>query len=152
MFHPHVILHPTDYSDCARYAFAVAADLARCHGATLVVLHVADTLGPEEATVGEAATRLQPDVRRPTRLREELERFAPAQAGLSMRHLLAEGDPGKAIADAVRRERCDLVVMGTYGRSALSRLLTGSVTQKVAHLVPCAVLTVRMPQGAGVAG
>jgi nucleotide-binding universal stress UspA family protein len=150
MFQPRVILHPTDYTDSARYAFAVAADLARHHAARLIVLHVADTLGPEDATYGEATTRLQPDGRRPAQLLEELRRAAPTPPGapLAVEHLLAEGDPARAIADLARRQRCDLVVMGTHTRSALSRLLTGSVTQKVASLVPCAVITVRMPREA----
>jgi nucleotide-binding universal stress UspA family protein len=38
-----------------------------------------------------------------------------------------------------------LIVMGTYGRSALSRLFTGSVTQTVSQLAHCTILTVRMP-------
>ena len=64
---------------------------------------------------------------------------------------VATGYPADAIVRVARERGADLIVMGTYGRTVLSRLLTGSVTQKVAQLARCAILTVRMPElhGAG---
>jgi nucleotide-binding universal stress UspA family protein len=47
MFHPRLILCPTDLSDNSAVPLGVARDLARQYGAALLVLHVADTLGPE---------------------------------------------------------------------------------------------------------
>jgi nucleotide-binding universal stress UspA family protein len=147
MFQPHVVLHPTDYSDCAHYAFEVAVDLARHHGARLLVLHVAETLGPEIVSHGEAVSEPQPLGHR-RRLEQELHRVTPVSlAGLQIQHLLAEGEPGTAIVRIAREQHCDLIVMGTYGRSTLSRLFMGSVTQKVSRHASCAVLTVRMPHG-----
>jgi nucleotide-binding universal stress UspA family protein len=148
MFQPRFILHPTDYSDCARYAFDVAVELARHHAARLLVLHVAETFGPEQVSFGEFANRPQPAGHMDF-LRQHLAQITPPPGtNIEVEHLLAEGDPGTAIHEAVEKYQCDLVVMGTYGRSALSRLLTGSVTQKVSQLVSCAILTVRMPQAA----
>jgi nucleotide-binding universal stress UspA family protein len=145
MFQPHAILHPTDYSDCARYAFDVAVDLARHHAAHLIVLHVADSLGPELVSFGEASSVLQP-AGRLKRLRDELEGLKPPPGtNLDIEYRLAEGDPGEAIPRMAREQKCDLIVMGTYGRTALSRLLGGSVTQKVFRLASCAVCTIRMP-------
>jgi nucleotide-binding universal stress UspA family protein len=150
MFTPHVILHPTDYSESARYALGVAVDLARHHGARLIVLHVADTLGPETGlTFGEAEGELQP-AGHLRHLQEELHRVKPRDgADLAIDYRLADGDPGTTIARIAREEHCDLIVLGTHGRSALSHLLSGSVTQKVLRLATCAVLTVRMPIVAG---
>jgi len=148
MFQPHVILHPTDYSECARHAFDVAVDIARHHGSRLLVLHVAATLGPEEVSHGEAVSRLQPEAVR-LGLLPELHRVqAPPGSGVTVEHVLAEGDPGEVIAAVARQRRCDLVVMGTYGRSALNQFLTGSVTHKVARTAPCTVMMVRTPDGA----
>jgi nucleotide-binding universal stress UspA family protein len=146
MFQPRVILHPTDYSECARSAFDIAVDLARQYSARLLVLHVADTLGPEYVSHGEATSRRQPaDHQR--HLREELHRIQPPPgSGVKVEHLLDEGDPGTVIAAVAARQHCDLIVMGTHGRNILSRLLTGSVTQRVSHLVNCPVLTIRLPQ------
>jgi nucleotide-binding universal stress UspA family protein len=148
MFQPRVLLHPTDYSDCARFAFDVAVDLARSHAARLLVLHVAETLGPETVSYGEAVSQRQPAGHREQLWKWLRQMAPPPEAGVAVEHLLAEGEPARAIAEAAQRQKCDLIVMGTYGRSALNRLLTGSVSQKVAHLVRCAVLTVRMPHPA----
>jgi nucleotide-binding universal stress UspA family protein len=147
MFQPRTILHPTDYSACARQAFEVAVDLARHHRSHLIVLHVAVTLGPEAVSHGQAVSQLQPEaVRRD--LLAQLRQVRPAEAvGLTVRHILAEGDPGEVIAETARTEGCDLIVMGTYGRSALSQFLTGSVTHKVTRLAPCAVMLMRTPEG-----
>lgn len=147
MFQPRILLHPTDYSDCARYAFEVAVDLAKHHGARLVVMHVAETLGPESISHGEATHERQPAGHR-AHLQQQLHQAAPSPLDLAVEYLLAEGDPGTAIATAADEQRCDLIVMGTYGRAALSRLLSGSVTQKVSRLAHCAILTVRMPVAA----
>jgi nucleotide-binding universal stress UspA family protein len=147
MFQPRVILHPTDYSDCARFALEAALDLASHHHARLLVLHVAETLGPETVSLGEALHQRQP-AGHLDRLRQQLHQVAPSHPGVAVEYLLAEGPPGAAIAKVAHDQGCDLIVMGTYGRSALSRLISGSVTQKVAQLAHCAMLTVRMPSSA----
>jgi nucleotide-binding universal stress UspA family protein len=144
MFQPRIILHPTDYSDCAAQAFGVAVDMAKHYGAMLLVMHAADTLGPEHVSVGEAASQRQPAGQR-NRLLDELHRVqAPVGSGVHLKHLLEEGEPASVIAAVATRERCDLIVMGTYGRNILTRLLTGSVTQKVSNLATCPVMTVRV--------
>jgi nucleotide-binding universal stress UspA family protein len=38
---------------------------------------------------------------------------------------------------------CDLIVMGTHGRTGLGRLLMGSVAETVLRKAPCPVLTVK---------
>jgi nucleotide-binding universal stress UspA family protein len=145
VFRPQAILHPTDYSECANFAFEVALDLARQYGAQLLILHVAETLGAEKVTNGEASSKRQPAAQQ-LQLREQLQKVQPPPgSGIAVRHLLEEGDPGTAIANVAAREHCDLVVMGTYGRNIVSRLLSGSVTQKVSHHVTCPLLTVRVP-------
>jgi nucleotide-binding universal stress UspA family protein len=148
MFEPQVILHPTDYSDCARYAFEVAVELARDHGARLLVLHVAETFGPEQVSFGEIETQPQPAGHLEFLGKKLHQVVPPPEANVHVEYLLAEGDPGTIISQVATQQRCDLIVMGTYGRSALSRLLAGSVTQKVSELAHCAILTIRMPLAA----
>jgi universal stress protein A len=148
MFRPQIILHPTDYSECASHAFAIAADVARNYGAMLLVLHAADTLGPEHVSHGEVTRERQPAGER-HHLLDALHRVQPpAGSGVHVKHLLEEGNPAEVIAAVAAREHCDLIVMGTYGRNILARFLTGSVTQKVSHLVTCPVMTVRLPASA----
>ena len=46
-----------------------------------------------------------------------------------------------------RALRCDLIVMGTHGRTGLGRLLTGSVAEEVLRKAVCPVLVVKTPLG-----
>jgi universal stress protein A len=145
MFQAHRILHPTDYSECSRYAFGIATDLARQNQAELLILHVYDSLGAENVTYGEATSKLEPENYR-ERLAEEVHRLVPAPAGVSVQYVLAEGDPAEEIERVAAQHACDLIVMGTHGRTGLDRLLMGSVAEQVVRRAPCPVLTTRLPQ------
>jgi nucleotide-binding universal stress UspA family protein len=148
VFQPKLILYPTDFSTPSAHACAVAADLARQYGGCLLVLHVVETLGPENVTHGEAVSQREPEGYR-ERLQADLRQVGPASgAGLAVVRLLAEGDPADEIVRAARAQGCDLIVMGTHGRTGLSRLLIGSVAEQVVRTAPCSVLTVKTP-GAG---
>jgi nucleotide-binding universal stress UspA family protein len=144
MFKPRVILHPTDYSDTSDYALQIAADLARLHQATILVLHVAETLGPENVTYGEAVSQLEPTAYR-RRLEEDLRRQIPPPSGVSIQYLLAGGDPAQEIDRAAREHHCDLIVMGSHGRTGLSRLLAGSIAEEVIRTASCPVLVIKIP-------
>ena len=145
MFQPRLILHPTDFSDYSHYAYCVALDLARQHGGKVLVLHVVETLGPENVSYGEAAGELEPEAYR-QRLWDDLRREVPApQGGVPVEHFLAEGDPAQQIERLARGRQCDLIVMGTHGRTGLLHRLMGSVTEKVIHLAPCPVLITKLP-------
>jgi universal stress protein A len=144
MFHPRIILHPTDFSDCSNYAFHIAADLSRQHKANLLVLHVAETLGAENVTYGEATSHLEPESYR-RRLDEDLRRSAPAPAGVTTQYLLASGEPAQEISRVAREHSCDLIVLGTHGLSGLSRLLMGSIAERVIRSAPCPVLVRKSP-------
>jgi nucleotide-binding universal stress UspA family protein len=53
------------------------------------------------------------------------------------------GDPGDLICQIARDEAVDLIVVGRRGRSGLSEMLLGSVSNHVMHHAPCSVLTVQ---------
>jgi nucleotide-binding universal stress UspA family protein len=135
----HRILHPTDFSEGARGAFRLACALARDCDAELVVLSVvplpAVMYGPPPESYLE-------------HLREHLSRMRPPDAGTRFQHLVAEGNPATAILNAARANGCDLIVMGTHGRTGLSRFLKGSVAEEVVRKAPCPVLTVKGGPGA----
>jgi len=63
-----------------------------------------------------------------------------------VRTFVRTGSPYQEIVDLATDERADLVAMGTHGRSGMSRLLLGSVADRVIRLAPCPVLTVRKPE------
>ena len=49
------------------------------------------------------------------------------------------GDPATVIAET----SADVVILGTHGRTGLTRLVMGSVAEEVLRRAPCPVLTVR---------
>ena len=144
MFPPRVILHPTDYSACASHAFEMAIDLARHFHSRLLILHVVESLGAETVSFGQAVSQRQPATHQHALLEELRRVHPPTDSGIHYHHILGEGDAATIIAEVAALEKCDLIVMGTYGRDLLSRLLTGSVTQRVSHLTTCPLLTVRL--------
>jgi universal stress protein A len=141
MSHLRTILHPTDFSDCSRYAFRLARSLAREQGARLVVLHVQQTRPavPHE----DLLDRLQPRAFQ-EKLREVLHRFQAPDPTLRVEHRIVEGaDAAEEIVRAAEQVGCDLIVMGTHGRTGLGSLFLGSVAQEVLRNAPCPVVTVK---------
>jgi len=55
------------------------------------------------------------------------------------------GQPADEILRLARKVSCDLIVMGTHGRTGLARLLHGSVAEEVLRKATCPVLTVHLP-------
>lgn len=142
------ILHATDFSQCADLALQFAGSLARDYGARLVILHI----GRPPLRHLEGPTPAPP---LPVEWgREDLEgqlrqRVVPNLAkGLEHRLEYAESvsDEILRVADEIR---CDLIVLGTHGRTGLSRLLMGSAAEQVLRRAKCPVLTVRHLAPAG---
>ena len=131
------ILHPTDFSREAELAFQLAGSLARDHGAELIVLHVEPPAAPE-ITLGLQKEMIWEEF-------HQLEQTDPQVRELRIRCEFVEGDPARAILRVAAEAGCDLIVMGTHGRSGLTRLLAGSVAEQVLRQAPCPVLTVKAP-------
>ncbi len=135
------ILHATDFSDRSKPALELACSLARDLGARLVVLHV---VSPPVAVYGEGMIATLP-VTDLEEVRKRLREVKPCDPGLPIDHRLVEGDPAEEIVREARDSGCDLIVLGTHGRTGLDRLLMGSVAERVMRKAACPVLTVRLP-------
>ena len=120
------ILHPTDFSDCSRGAFAIACSLARDYGARLVLLCVVE---PSMA-FGDGAVSIPVQCDLNT-FRGMLDEIKPPDATIPVERKVLGGDPAREILRVAREDHCDLIVMGTHGRSGLGRLLMGSVAENV---------------------
>jgi nucleotide-binding universal stress UspA family protein len=103
----HTILHPTDFSDCSRYAFRLAGMLASEQGARLVILHVKPTLGPLAAH-GKALAELQPEGSQ-EKLLEILHQFRVSDPKVQVEHRLVNGggprNPAAGVGDRSRPHR-----------------------------------------------
>ena len=63
--------------------------------------------------------------------------------GMDYSELIMEGPPGEKICDVARIEKCEMIIMGSRGRSDLAGLFLGSVAHRVLHQAPCPVLIIR---------
>ena len=140
------ILHPTDFSRASGAAFLKAVALAKESRAELLLVHV---LLPTTPFIGDGYIspktyeELEASARRGAQ-REMAKVVARAQkAKARVKAVLLEGVPYDKIARVARSKRADLIVMGTHGRSGLSKFFLGSVAERVIALAPCPVLTVR---------
>jgi nucleotide-binding universal stress UspA family protein len=140
------ILFPTDFSHTGDAALAMAAALARDSNATLYIVHVQEPpafYGGGEMYYG----MLDPSADELAKLLEEVK---PVDPNVRYEHRLITGDPAGALVDFAANEDIDLIVLGTHGRSGLSRLLMGSVAEAVVRRATCPVLTFKQPHEAAV--
>lgn len=139
------ILHPTDFSAASRPALRRAVALAKACHAPLVLMHV---MTPPSPFVGEGTSPqnyldLLVLARRSAKRRLAATLVRARQQGLRAQAIFVEGLPADEILRGARRARADLVVMGTHGRSGVSRLFMGSVAERVVRESRIPVLTVR---------
>jgi nucleotide-binding universal stress UspA family protein len=136
------ILHPTDFSYSARYAFDLASALAKDYGARLVVLHV----HVPDVQAFAAMPSLPPvPVEDRSEVLARLKGLRPLDPEVPVEYFLRDGPVADEILRLAREGPCDLIVLGTHGRTGLSRLLMGSVAEAVSRKALCPVVTVKAP-------
>jgi universal stress protein A len=130
------ILAPTDFSDLSANGVRYACQLARDMGATLIIFNV--------VVLDESNAVNKHEIEQHKKRLEEFvtEKVADAAVGLKMRQMVDAGQPFGAIVDRAEKEGVDLIVMSSHGRSGLSRMLIGSVTDKILRGGSCPVLVV----------
>lgn len=140
------IVHPSDFSPASRPAFRKAIELAKIHRAQLLVVHVLSMLPviPD----GYVAPTVWDDLEQGQRATAQrqlraLVTKAKAAGARASGALMDLGVTHEQIVRFARAKRADLIVMGTHGRSGLTRALLGSVASRVLSTARCPVLTVR---------
>lgn len=139
------ILFPTDFSESSDAALSYASSLAAESGATLHLVHVSDISDVYYA--GYGAYAYTPDlVQELVREHElKLEKIKPTVQGVHYEHHTLRGAPAKEIVAFAEEKDVDLIVIGSHGRTGVSRLLMGSVAEDVVRHAKCPVLTVKQP-------
>jgi len=142
------ILAATDFSDPASAAVTAAVEEARRRHARLTLLHSLELL-PSPA-VGWGAPFGATWVVPPPELVEQVRGSARetlqgmlSRLGESGDVLVPEGEPVTAVLDAARTLPADLIVLATRGRTGISRMVLGSVAERIIAVAPCSVLAVR---------
>jgi nucleotide-binding universal stress UspA family protein len=135
------ILFPTDFSHTGDAALAWATSLARDTGATLLIVHA------EEPPTAYGGGELYYGIPEPATedLRKMLHKIEPADPAVPFEHRLITGDPAHAVVRLAKDEKVDMIVIGTHGRTGLSRMLMGSVAEAIVRRAECPVLTYKQP-------
>lgn len=68
------------------------------------------------------------------------------ESGFKAQGRVVQADPRTALIEAAEREKADLIVVGSHGRSGLAKLLIGSVATHVVTHAHCNVLVVKLPK------
>jgi nucleotide-binding universal stress UspA family protein len=138
---PKNILMATDFSECSERAISYATEAARHYDSALHLAHVVPMntyclVGPDALGVAvEAARRDVAALVTRLELKQQL-------AGVKHDARVRSGYVTQTLGELIAREQIDLVVVGTHGRTGLSKLVLGSVAEEVFRKSPCPVLTV----------
>lgn len=142
------IIWATDGSATADHALELATSLAKQDSATLIAVHSVVMLAgpgskgafPEQADEEEVQAKIAAQV------------AGLVADGISAEVRIVQGGvtaAGHTVARVAEEDGADLIVVGTRGRTALTGLLLGSVTQRLLHVAPCPVLVVPPVHGGG---
>jgi nucleotide-binding universal stress UspA family protein len=137
----HPVVVPFDFSDCAlqaiKQALKIVEDRSQIHA-----LHVLPFLIPTEPGVVWAT------IDDGERIRHALESMSNTFSTPEFEGIQSDvriGDPGHVVSEWAEELQADLIVIGSHGRTGLTRLFLGSVAERVIRLAHCPVLVVKMP-------
>ena len=132
------ILFPTDFSGSSQAALEYATALARDSGATLLIMHVEDTV-----PIVSGEMYLPPTTFPNPELKKMLSRVVPADKQVPYEHILVLGGAPEEILRVAKDHDVDLIVMSTHGRTGFGRFMMGSVAEVVVRRATCPVLTLK---------
>jgi nucleotide-binding universal stress UspA family protein len=143
------ILHPTDFSPESSYALDLACALARGQGARIVILHAVPSptpvVGADVADLAKAEAAQRELKSYEEEMRARLSDLRTPDSKLRIERLLKEGEVAATILHVADELACDLIVMGTHGRSRIYQFMMGSVAAAVSREAHCPVVTVKLP-------
>jgi nucleotide-binding universal stress UspA family protein len=148
------ILCPVDFSTHSTQALRLAGRLAEVFSAELVVLHAQQFEFPIYFTAAQTE-ELKAQLRKEERAaRSYLDEYVNQHLVSSVKRsaLLKEGEPVTEILTALKDYQAGLVVMGTHGRTGLTRARLGSVMESVMRVADVPVLSVGPHVSASPAG
>ena len=142
------ILYPTDFSEGSSFALQYAVDLAKRYGAKLYLLNVIYDMAKGAGWYVPHASMDEMYKDMAKGAQKELEKFGYEEVrGLkNLERIAVTGVPHDEIIKFVKKNKIDLIVMGSHGRKGMDRILFGSTAANVVRFAPCPVLTVRIPK------
>jgi nucleotide-binding universal stress UspA family protein len=147
------IMIATDGSDCSRLAIDKGIELARLSGGTVYAVHVIPTaylfpidgdyfmgMNPYWESIHEA---LKNQGQKALDYIKDL----GGVKGINVESTLLEGNPSEELIQYADREKMDIIIIGTLGKTGLNRMLIGSVAGNVVRHSRVPVMIVRKKYG-----
>jgi nucleotide-binding universal stress UspA family protein len=134
------ILIPLENSAADRAILEHIRTLAKVHGSSLLLMHVANgwvARNYERLNLAESE-----EMKTDRTYLESVAKTLRAE-GFEVEHVLAMGEPSDEIVKFTRKHHVDLIAMSTHGHRFVSDLLYGSTADKVRHLVDVPVLLLK---------
>jgi len=146
---PQIILVATDFSDISDEALRAAALYAKTFHSRVLVAHVFDPTPNVPPVVWSRPDLLERSIR--VEIEEAIRETLTAKTAELLKEVpevelsvIQHPSAGRAIVEMAEDEGADLVILGSHGRSGLSRAFLGSVAERVVRHAPCPVLVVRV--------
>ncbi len=137
------ILVPVDGSDNSYRALDAALFLSEKLGSDITVIHVMEEV---PITHIESQKLLRELLENYKKENEEILSKCSEIArkkGLTINTILLQGNPASIILDFSKKEKYDIVIMGSRGMGKFKEIILGSVSNKIVHHSPCGVLLIR---------
>ena len=137
------ILVPVDGSDNSYRALEAALVLSEKLGSNISVVNVMEQVPithiESEKLLSELLEAYKKENQEILSKCSEITR----QKGITIKSVLLQGNPAPVILDFIRKENFDLVIMGSRGMGKFKELILGSVSSKIMHHSPCAIMIMR---------
>jgi len=142
------ILFPTDFSEGSAQALPYAVEFAKKYNAKLYLLHViydmakGSGLYVPHVSMDQLYREIQEGAKK------ELNNFAieSLEGMKNVERIVITGVPHQEIVAFANKNKVDMIIIGTHGRTGIDRLLFGSTAAQVVRNAPCPVMTVRVPK------
>lgn len=119
-----------------------ADQLAAIHDATLHAIYVANTASLSDLPMESSWDGVSSALRKQGE--QAIEKLEERTETSSLESAIVEGSPPTQITQYAEENDCDVIIMGTHGRSGVDRLLLGSVAERVVRSSPVPVLTINV--------
>jgi nucleotide-binding universal stress UspA family protein len=137
------ILVPVDGSDNSYRALDAALVLAEKLGSIITVIHVMEQIPITHIGSEKLLSELLEAYKKENQnILSKCSEIA-TQKGLNLKTLLLQGNPASVILDYSKKEKFDLLIMGSRGLGKFKELILGSVSGKIVHHSPSAVMLIR---------
>ncbi len=135
------ILIATDGSEYAKLATRDAIELAKLSGGEVTAIFVIDQTMFANIPKDIAMTSIHQTLEKEAQATLAAVRELGDEHGIKVKLEIMDGPPAKVIVD--KSKEFDIVVMGSLGKTGMTRLLVGSVAEKVLRAAKCRVMIVK---------